>query len=149
MEMGIQDKIQEDMKAALKSGNRLVLETLRLVRAHIKNASIDKGEDLSDDDVYGVLSKEIKKRKESIELFRKGGREELAEKEEKEMEVLSAYMPEALSPEELNAIVSRAIAETNSETMRDMGKVMAVVMPQVRGRADGKVIQDLVRTKLG
>jgi len=147
--MKIQDKIQDDMKAALKSGDKLVLETLRMLRAQMKNVTIEKGEDLSEEDVFGILSKEMKKRKESIKLYNEGGRQELAEKEEQEMKVLSAYMPEELSPEELNVIISKAISETSAEGLKDMGKVMGAVMPQVKGRADGKVIQDLVKTKLG
>ena len=147
--MEIQEKIQDDMKAALKSGDKLVLETLRMLRAQMKNVTIAKGEDLSEEDVFGILSKEVKKRKESIKLYNEGGREELAEKEEKEMKILTAYMPEELSTEELDTIVSKAISETNAEDLKDMGKVMGAVMPQVKGRADGKVIQDLVKTKLG
>ncbi|MFC1502369.1 GatB/YqeY domain-containing protein [bacterium] len=146
--MEIQEKIQDDMKAALKSGDKLVLETLRMLRAQIKNVTIAKGEDLSEEDVFGILSKEVKKRKESIKLYKEGGREELAEKEENEMKVLSAYMPEELTPEELDTIVSKAISETDAEGLKDMGKVMGAVMPQVKGRADGKVIQDLVKAKL-
>ena len=146
--MEIQEKIQDDMKAALKSGDKLVLETLRMLRAQMKNVTIAKGEDLSEEDVFGILSKEVKKRKESIKLYNEGGREELAEKEEKEMKILTAYMPEELSTEELDTIVSKAISETNAEGMKDMGKVMGAVMPQVKGRADGKVIQDLVKAKL-
>jgi len=136
------------MKAALKSGDKLVLETLRMLRAQMKNVTIAKGEDLSEEDVFGILSKEVKKRKESIKLYNEGGREELAEKEEKEMKILTAYMPEELSTEELDTIVSKAISETDAEGMKDMGKVMGAVMPQVKGRADGKVIQDLVKAKL-
>lgn len=146
--MEIQEKIQDDMKAALKSGDKLVLETLRMLRAQMKNVTIAKGEDLSEEDVFGILSKEVKKRKESIKLYNEGGREELAEKEEKEMKILTAYMPEELSTEELDTIVSKAISETDAEGMKDMGKVMGAVMPQVKGRADGKVIQDLVKAKL-
>jgi uncharacterized protein YqeY len=146
--MGIQEQIQNDMKAAMKSGDKVVLETLRMVRAQITNTGIAKGEDLSDEDVFGILSKEVKKRKESIKLYKEGEREELAEQEEKEMKVLISYLPEALSPEELEAMVVKAIAEAGAEGMQDMGKVMGVVMPLTKGRADGKAIQDLVRSRL-
>ena len=146
--MGIQEQIQDDMKAAMKSGDKVVLETVRMVRAQINNTRIAKGEDLSDEDVFGILSREVKKRKESIKLYREGEREDLAEQEEKEMEVLNSYLPKALTPDEIDAIVSKTISEAGAEGMKDMGKVMGVVMPQVKGRADGKAVQDLVRSKL-
>jgi uncharacterized protein YqeY len=147
--MGLQEKLLDDMKTAMKSGNKVALETLRMLRSQLKNASIAKGEDLSEEDVIGVLSKEAKKRKESFELYRQGGREDLAEKEEMEMQIIVSYLPEALSEEELAKIIDKAIVETEAESLRDMGKVMGVVMPQVKGRADGKAVQEMVKKKLG
>ena len=147
--MGLQEKLLDDMKTAMKSGNKVALETLRMLRSQLKNASIAKGEDLSEEDVIGVLSKEAKKRKESLELYRQGGREDLAEKEEIEMQIIASYLPEALSEDELAKIVDKAVVETEAESLRDMGKVMGVVMPQVKGRADGKVVQEIVKKKLG
>ncbi len=147
--MGLQEKLLDDMKTAMKSGNKVALETLRMLRSQLKNASIAKGEDLSEEDVLGVLSKEAKKRKESFELYRQGGREDLAEKEEMEMQIIVSYLPEALSEDELVQIVDKAIVETEAESLRDMGKVMGVVMPQVKGRADGKAVQEMVKKKLG
>ena len=147
--MGLQEKLLDDMKTAMKSGNKVALETLRMLRSQLKNASIAKGEDLSEEDVIGVLSKEAKKRKESLELFRQGGREDLAEKEEMEMQIIASYLPEALSEDELAKIVDKAVVETEAESLRDMGKVMGVVMPQVKGRADGKAVQEMVKKKLG
>ena len=147
--MGLQEKLLDDMKTAMKSGNKVALETLRMLRSQLKNASIAKGEDLSEEDVIGVLSKEAKKRKESLELYRQGGREDLAEKEEIEMQIIVSYLPEALSEDELAKIVDKAVVETEAESLRDMGKVMGVVMPQVKGRADGKAVQEMVKKKLG
>jgi len=147
--MGLQEKLLDDMKTAMKSGNKIALETLRMLRSQLKNASIAKGEDLSEEDVVGVLSKEAKKRKESLELYRQGGREDLAEKEEMEMQIIVSYLPEALSEDELAKIVDKAVVETEAESLRDMGKVMGVVMPQVKGRADGKAVQEMVKKKLG
>ena len=147
--MGLQEKLLDDMKTAMKSGNKVALETLRMLRSQLKNASIAKGEDLLEEDVMGVLSKEAKKRKESLELYRQGGREDLAEKEEMEMQIIASYLPEALSEDELAKIVDKAVVETEAESLRDMGKVMGVVMPQVKGRADGKAVQEMVKKKLG
>ena len=147
--MGLQEKLLDDMKTAMKSGNKVALETLRMLRSQLKNASIAKGEDLSEDNVMSVLYKEAKKRKESLELYKQGGREDLAEKEEMEMQIIMSYLPEALSEDELEKIVDKAVVETEADSLRDMGKVMGLVMPQVKGRADGKVVQEMVKKKLG
>ena len=146
--MGLEERLLEDMKTGMKSGDKLAVETLRMLRSQIKNASIAKGEDLSEDDVIGVLSKEAKKRKESLELFKEGGREDLVEKEQTELDLISSYLPEALSDDELLGIVQKAIDESGAEGLRDMGKVMGLVMPKVKGRADGKMVQELVKKKL-
>ena len=147
--MGLQEKLLDDMKLAMKSGDKIALETLRMLRSQIKNVSISKGEELTDDEVIGVLTKEAKKRKESLELYKQGEREDLADKEEAEMKIINAYLPEALSQEELEKIVSQAITETGAESLQEMGKVMGTVMPRIKGRADGKVVQEMVRMKLG
>ena len=146
--MGLEEKLLQDMNLAMKSGDKVALETIRMVRAQLKNASIAKGEDLSEEDVIEVLSKEAKKRKESLELYKQGGREDLVEKEEKELSVIASYLPEALSQEELEEIVDKAVEETGARSLMEMGKVMGVVMPQVKGRAEGKVVQELVKKKL-
>jgi uncharacterized protein YqeY len=147
--MGLQEKLLDDMKLAMKSGDKLVLETVRMLRSQIKNVSISKGEDLTDDDVVGVLTKEAKKRKESLELYKQGERQDLADKEAAELKIIDSYLPEALSQEELEKIVSEAIAESGAESLKEMGKVMGAVMPKVKGRADGKAVQEMVRVKLG
>ena len=146
--MGLEERLLEDMKTGMKSGDKLAVETLRMLRSQIKNASIAKGEDLSEDDVIGVLSKEAKKRKESLALFKEGGRKDLVEKEQKELDLITSYLPEALSDDELLGIVQNAIDESGAEGLRDMGKVMGLVMPKVKGRADGKMVQELVEKKL-
>lgn len=146
--MGLEEKLLQDMKSTMKSGDKLALETIRMVRSQIKNVSLAKQKDLSDEDIIEVLSRELKKRKESIELYQKGGREELVKKETRELEIISSYLPEALSHDELEEIIEKAIEETSVNSMKEMGKVMGIVMPQVRGRADGKEIQDIVRQKL-
>jgi len=146
--MGLEEKLLQDMNSAMKSGDKVALETIRMVRAQPKNASIAKGEDLSEEDVIEVLSKEAKKKKESLELYKQGGREDLVEKEEKESSVIASYLPEALSQEELEEIVDKAVEETGARSLMEMGKVMGVVMPQVKGRAEGKGVQELVKKKL-
>jgi len=146
--MGLQDRLLEDMKSAMKSGDQVKLDTIRMLRSQLKNANISSGEELSEQDVIGVLSKEAKKRKEAIELYKQGGREELAEKEEKEHEIIRSYLPEVLSDEAISKVIQKVIQETGAEGLRDMGKVMAQVMAQVKGRADGGQVQALVKKKL-
>ena len=146
--MGVEAKLLDDMRAAMKSGNKVALETSRMIRSQLKNASIAKGKDLSEEDVIDVLSKEAKKRKESLELFKQGGREDLAEKEQHELNIITSYLPAALSEDEVLGIIDKAVAEVGAEGMQDMGKVMGKVMPEVKGRADGKVVQELVKKKL-
>ncbi len=147
--MGLQDKLLNDMKAAMKSGDKLTVETIRMMRSQVKNVSISKGEELEDDDVVVVLTKEAKKRKESLEMYQQGGRDDLAEKEAAEIKIISAYLPEMLSEEDLEQIVRKAIDDASAESMSEMGKVMGAVMPQIKGRADGKAVQDLVKRLLG
>jgi uncharacterized protein YqeY len=146
--MELEDKIVQDMKEALKSGDKIALETLRLLRSEMKNASIAKGKDLDDTEIISVLTKAAKKRKESVEMYRKGGREDLAKKEEQELAIISSYMPEKMSPGELESLVDQVIAQAGADSMRDMGKVMGMIMPRVKGRAEGGDIQALVKQKL-
>ena len=146
--MGVEAKLLDDMKAAMKSGDKVAVETLRMIRSQLKNASIAKGKDLSEENVIDVLSKEAKKRKESLELFKQGGREDLAEKEQQELNIITSYLPAALSEDEVSGIIDKAIVEVGAQGMQDMGKVMGKVMPEVKGRADGKVVQELVKKKL-
>lgn len=147
--MGIQETLIHDMKSSMKSGDKVALETIRMLRAQIKNECLKKGEEISDDEIIKVLSKESKKRKEALDLFKKGGREDLVEKEAYELKIIDSYLPKQLSQEELEKIIDQAIKETNAESLRDMGQVMQIVMPQVTGRAEGKTVQELVKKKLG
>jgi len=146
--MRLEQKLVDDMKSAMKSGDKILLGTIRMLRAQLKNASIAKGKDLSDEDIIEVLSREAKKRKESLELYKKGGRADLAQKEEKELAIITSYLPEQLSQEEVEKIIDEIITETGAESLRDMGKVMSAVMQKVKGRADGKMVQEIVRKKL-
>ena len=147
--MSILNKLQQDLKDSLKSGDKVRTDAIRMLISRLKNERISKGEDLTEDQEFSVLSKEAKKRKESITMYRQGGREDLVAREEREFEIISSYLPAELSDEEIESIVSSVINETGAESLKDMGKVMGKVMPQVRGRADGKRIQEIVKKKLG
>ncbi len=146
--MGLQEQLLNDMKAAMKSSDREKVEALRFIRAILKNAEIAKGEALAENDIQEILQREVKKRRESIALFREGGRDDLVQKESREAELIQAYLPESLSPEALKNLTRETILKTGAETVKDMGKVMALLMPQVRGRADGKNVQEMVRQLL-
>ena len=144
----IKSKIDQDIKEALKAGNNLKLGVLRMLKSEIKYKEIDKGSELSDDEVISVLSSSVKKRKESIEQFGKGGRDDLVSREKAEVEVVMKYMPEQLTEERLSRIIHLAIQETNATGPSDLGKVMKSIMPQVKGKADGKLINHLVASHL-
>ncbi|HHN63960.1 MAG TPA: GatB/YqeY domain-containing protein [Nitrospirae bacterium] len=141
-------RIEADLKDALKRSDRLKVSVLRMIKASIKNKEIEKGSPLSDEEIISVLTSLSKQRRESIEEFRRAGREELVEKETAELSVLQSYMPEQLSEEELNDIINSAIQESGATSVRDIGKVMKIVMPRVKGRADGKVVNQKVRAIL-
>ncbi|MGE4588210.1 MAG: GatB/YqeY domain-containing protein [Acidaminococcaceae bacterium] len=148
--MSIKDLLTEDMKQAMKDkeSGKLRLSVIRMARANIKNIEIDEKRELNDDEVLAVLMKEVKMRQDSLEEFTKAGREELVEQAKQEIAILRKYLPEQLSDEELKALVEEAIAETGAAGPKDMGKVMAAVMPKTKGRADGKRINVMVRELL-
>lgn len=147
--MNLQDKLNEDYKAAMKSGDKLRIETLRLLRAQLKDAKISKMEALTPEEEIAALSNAAKKRREAIEMYKQGGRNDLLEKEAAELAIISAYLPQALSAEEVARIIDTAIKETGAAAAGDMGKIMGKIMPQVKGRADGKMVQQMVRERLG
>lgn len=147
--MSIVEKIDLKFKEALKSKNDFILNPLRMLKSTIKNKEIDSHQDLSDEGIVGILYSEIKKRKESAELYRKASRNDLSEKEEKEIEILSEFLPKQLDDNELSEIVSAAISETGATSMSDIGKVMANVMPKVKGQASGSDISKKVSQLLG
>ena len=148
--MSIKDLLTEDMKQAMndKESGKLRLSVIRMARANIKNIEIDEKRELNDDEVLAVLVKEVKMRQDSLEEFAKAGREELVEQAKQEIAILRKYLPEQLSDEELKALVEEAVAETGAAGPKDMGKVMAALMPKTRGRADGKRINTMVRELL-
>ena len=142
--MTLREQLQDDTTAAMRSGDTLRRDVLRMVQNAIYNTEKSKRITMSDEDVIGVLTREVKTRRESIDAFRKGGREDLATKEEAEIAILAEYLPQALTADELTALVEQAIAETGATNARDLGKVMGWLSPRTRGRADGKVVSGLV-----
>ena len=146
--MSLIGEIKEEIEAAMREGDAARRDALRLIMASLQGAEKELQRPLSEDEELQVLQRERKKRVEAAEAFRSGGREEQAEQEEAELEVLEEFMPEPLSEEELEEIVDDVIAEVGATSMRDIGRVMADVMPQVAGRADGSAVSQLVREKL-
>ena len=146
----LKERLRSDLTAAMKARDEVRIATLRMALTAVSNAETagQAHQDLSDDDVLGVLSRETKKRRESAEAFDGAGRTELAERERAEEKVLAEYLPQPLTDEELTALVSAAIAETGADSPRQMGQVMKVVQPQVGQRADGKRVSTEVRRQL-
>ena len=146
----MKQNIQEELKAALLQRDELKTGTLRMLLAALVNKEKEKNEGpLTEEQTQGVILSEAKKRKEAIEAFTKGGRPEMAEKERKELEILQKYLPEQLAEEEVRKLVEEAIAQTGAATPQDMGKVMAALMPKVKGKADGAFVSALVNELLG
>jgi uncharacterized protein len=141
--MSLLDQVQDDVKAALKAGDRERVHALRLIADALQKAEKDNG-----GDAVEVLQRERKRRLEAAEAYRDGGRPQTAEAEEREAEVIASYMPEQLSDEELNEIVGNAVAESGASSPQEMGKIMGLVMPHVKGRADGKRVSAAVKEML-
>ncbi len=147
--MGLRERVDSDTKEALKSGAKDKLSTLRMLNAALKNKQIDKRRPLIEEEVVETVRSLIKQRKDSIEQFAKGGRQDLVDKETAEVAVLEVYLPQPLSHEELESMVREAVVQTGAQGSKDMGKVMKALIPMVGGRADGKLISDLVKKSLG
>ena len=146
--MSLIGEIEAELKAAIKGREQLRADTLRLTLASLRAAEKELGRPLKEDEELQVLQRERKQRAEAAEAFRSAGREEQAETEEEELEIIEEFMPEPLGEDEIEQIVDDAIAETGATSLRDLGRVMADVMPQVAGRADGSAVSQLVREKL-
>ena len=146
--MSLKDKISDDLKQALRESDDVRKRTLRLLLAAVHNAEIEKGGPLDDSGVLAVIAKQAKQRRESAEEFRKGGRQDLVEREEAEAAVLQAYLPAAMSREEIAAAARKVIAEVGAQGPRDVGKVMPVLVKQLAGRAEGSEISAVVRELL-
>lgn len=146
--MSLLQKLDDDLKIALKASDRLKVSVLRMAKAALKNRQIDKRGELSEEEIISVISTLSKQGKESIEQFSKAGREDLAEKERQELLILQSYLPKQLTTEELDAIIVETIEETSSKGIEDFGKVMRLVMPRVKGAADGKIVNQRVKDLL-
>lgn len=146
--MSISERVDSDIKTAMKKRDDVRLVVLRMLKSEFKYKSMDTGRDLSDEDAIAVLSSAAKKRSDAIVEYRKGGREDLEKLESKELEILKEYLPEQLSESELKGLVEKAVVETGASSVNDLGIVMKTLMPRVRGRADGKTVNNVVRTVL-
>ena len=147
--MSLKERIQQDMKAAMRSGDKDRLGTIRLIMAAVKQREVDERISLDDTQVLAVLEKMIKQRREAITQFASGGRADLVSKETAEIEVLQAYLPAQMNPAEIDALIAEAIAATGAASMKDMGKVMAAVKPKAQGRADLGAVSARIKQKLG
>jgi len=146
--MDVIEKVSSEMVRAAKDKDKAKLSVLRMIKSALHNREIDLKDRFGEKEVLQVLSSMIKQRKDSVEQFRDGGRPELAEKEEKEIEVIQGFMPEQMSEEEIKAEIENAIEEADATSIRDMGKVMKLLMPRLTGKADGKAVGETVKARL-
>ena len=148
--MTLRDRLTEDMKQAMKDkeAGKLKLSVIRMVRSAAKNIEIDRHKELDDNELLEVVAKEVKMRKDSLEEFRKANRPDLLAALEQEIAILMEYLPEQMTEEEVRGLVTQAVADAQASSPRDMGKVMALLMPKVKGRADGKLVNSLVKELL-
>ena len=142
------DKLLSDMKEAMKSKDSLKLGTIRSVISAVKNQEIDLRKDLGEDEIYAIISREVKKRKEAANLYEQGKRLELKDKEVQEMEVLQSYLPEQVSEDSLRQRIEEVITETGAKGMQDFGKIMKTLVPEFKGKADNALIKELVNEYL-
>jgi uncharacterized protein len=146
--MNLAERLNEDMKQAMKEGQKFRLQTIRLVRAAIKNQEIELRRPLDDNDMLSILSRELKQRRDSLQDFEKAGREDLVSNVAAEIEIISEYLPKQLDEEEIKAIVVQTMQETGASSKADMGKLMGALMPKVKGVADGKLVNGIVQQLL-
>ncbi len=146
--MSVMERLNQDMKQAMKDKAAGKLSVIRMVKAALKNEEINKGRLLSEDEELTILTRELKQRRDSLQEFEKAGREDLAEKTREEIAVLTEYLPAQLSEDEIRQIVREAIASTGAASKKEMGKVMGAIMPKVKGKADGNLVQKIVSEEL-
>ena len=147
-QLSLEEIIFNDMKKALKGNEKLKLSTLRLIRAAIKNAEISKKDKLTEDEVIGIVANNLKKLEESLDIFTKGQRPELADKAKKEIEIVKKYLPEQLPEEEVEKIVKATFIKFGFKGLQDIGPAMKEIIPQLKGKADGKIVNKMVRDLL-
>ena len=146
--MDLEERLVDEMKQAMKTNDKLRLSTIRMIRTAIKNKEIEQRKKLDDDIILKVIQGMVKKGEESIEQFKLGGRMDLVEKETKEAEILKSYLPKPLSQEEILKIIDQTIEETHALSLKDLGKVMKSVMPKLGGKAEGTLVNQLVKERL-
>jgi uncharacterized protein YqeY len=143
----IKDQIENDLKEALKAKDQLRADTLRMLKSRLKNEEIAKQKEFSEEEIMPLIQSEIKRRKDSVEAYKQGNRQELADKEQKEIDILQKYLPEQLSEDEVRKIIAQALTD-QALTAADFGKAMAQVMPKLKGKADGALVSKLLKEKL-
>jgi uncharacterized protein YqeY len=146
--MNLEEKLLEEMKQAMKTNDKIRLSTIRMIRSSSKNKEIELRRKLEDEDIIKVIQGMVRKGEESVEQFQAGGRNDLVEKEKMEIEILKSFLPQPIPQEEIIKIIDETIQETQSSSLKDLGKVMKAVMPRLGGKADGKVINQLVKERL-
>ena len=144
----LKTKLEDDLKQAMRERNAQRRDVIRYIRSEIRNQEIRLQRDLEDDDAIQVLSRQAQQRRDSIEAFQSANRQDLVEKERAELEIITEYLPQQMGEDEIRALVAQTVAETGAAGPRDMGKVMSAIMPQVRGRAEGRQVSALVSEKL-
>ena len=146
--MSLGERLNDDMKQAMKNKDKFRLTVIRMIRSAIKNLEIAQKRTLDDDEVLDILQREVKQRKDSLQEFTKAGREDLASDVQAEIAVISEYLPQPMTEEEMKAVVQQTIQEVGASSKADMGKVMGAVMPKVKGRADGRLVNQMVQQLL-
>ncbi len=146
--MGLEERILEAMKEAMKTNDKVRLSAVRMIRSSIKNREIELRKKLEDEEIIRVIQGMIRKSEEAIEQFRLGGRTDLVEKETREIEILKSFLPQPLGQEELVRMIDETIQEIKATSLKDLGKVMRLIMPKIGGRADGKLVNQLVKERL-
>ena len=149
MSSALKDQIQDAMKTAMKSGDKARLAVIRLIMSAIKQVEVDERIEVDDSRALDILDKMVKQRRESISQFESGGRDDLATREQAEIDIIAEFLPKALSEEEIEDIINSAISQTGAESMKDMGKVMGIVKPRITGRADVGAVSQKIKSLLG
>ncbi|QSS99003.1 GatB/YqeY domain-containing protein [Pontibacillus sp. ALD_SL1] len=147
--MSLLERLNQDMKEALRNKEKERLSVIRMVKSSLQNEALKLGKDeLTEEEELTVLSREIKQRKDSLQEYKSAGRDDLAQKDERDIEIIQSYMPQQLSEDELDAIVQETIAEVGATSKKDIGKVMSAIMPKVKGKADGSLVNQFVQKHL-
>jgi len=148
MSLSLNQKIDEDLKRSLKAKDKMRTSCLRMIKTSVKHAQVEKGRELKDEEIQGVISSLVRKGKEAADEFKKGGREDLALKEEEELKILHEYLPQQLTPQEIERTIKEIISELSVESPKDLGKVMKVAMARMAGKAQGREVNEIAKRLL-